>query len=174
MSYSLYDLSIGFYLRGLDGLSHVLRKAEVFAKEHNLDPNVFVDARLYPDMKPLAFQIRTVANLSVSVLRVTGAETVRFDNVEKTMDELHGQISKAVEILKSADPNVLVGIDDQIIHYPSYAPIIHLPARDYLLNVAIPNIQFHITTTYDILRHFGVPLTKKDFLTGYVSQYLQP
>jgi uncharacterized protein len=166
MSYSLYDLSVS--------LSHILKKAEAFAKQQGIQPGVFVDATLYPDMMPLSFQIQIVTSMAVSsVARITGVEPVTFENNEKTLGELQERIAKCIEYLSSVNPEGFAGQDDKRVAYPTMDPQLHFSARDYLIDLMVPNVQFHMVTAYNILRHFGVPIGKRDYLAGYIPEVLQ-
>jgi len=156
----------------LSNLEHILRKGEANAKERNIDPEVFLNARLAPDMHPLYKQALMVCDLSkMAPYRIAGLTPPVYDDSERTFEELYGLIAKAkadVAAIKAEDLDGREGYEFTIKLGPrgdtTFKSIV------YLSGFALPNIHFHNTTAYNILRQNGVPLGKIDYFGGGVPQ----
>ena len=165
MSFTLYDASIPVFLRGFGQLSGILDKAVAHAEVKKIDPSVFINARLAPDMYTLAGQIQTASDAAkFTGARLAGVEAPSFPDDEKSFDELQQRIAKTVAFLKGIDPSAIVGQEGREIVLKRQTGDIHLTGASYLQGLALPNFYFHIVTTYDILRHNGVEIGKSDYL----------
>jgi len=165
MSISMYQASLPVLIRGLTNLQHILGKAQAHAAEKQIDPSVFVGARLYPDMLPLVRQVYIATDTAKGcAARLAGAEIPSYPDVEQTFDELHARIQKTIDYLKSFDAAQIDGSDAREISVPRRTGAITMTGEAYLKHFALPNFFFHVTTTYALLRHNGVELGKMDFL----------
>jgi len=166
MTISMYQASIPGFLRQLDILSKILTKAEDHAKAKNIDPSIFVNARLAPDMYPLARQVQIATDgVKGFAARISGTEIPSFPDTETTFEELHARIKKTSDFLKTFKPEQIDGTEEKDIAFPRRnAPDWQFKGLDYLTTFVIPNLHFHTTTAYAILRHNGIELGKRDYL----------
>ncbi|MES2055005.1 MAG: DUF1993 domain-containing protein [Pseudomonadota bacterium] len=165
MTTSLYDLTVPVFDRALNALSGVLTKGEAFATEKGFDPSVLVNARLAPDMAPLTAQIQRVTDSVKGVLtRVGGIENVVFEDNETSFAELQMRIAKARALLASTPREALDGKETAEVIFQTPTRALTFTGQSYVLSFALPNIYFHVTTAYAILRHNGVPIGKLDYL----------
>lgn len=165
MALSLYDISVPVFSRGLGQLTHVLEKSLAHAKANGIDPATLVDARLAPDMITLAGQIQRASDASkLGVARISGITAPSFPDEEKTYDELLARIAKTQDFLATVDRVLIDGQEERQVTIKAREGEAHFTAQRYLLQFALPNFFFHVTTAYAILRHQGVALGKRDFL----------
>jgi hypothetical protein len=171
MSASLYSISIETFVPMLGTLSQLLDKGAAYAREKNLDPAQLVNARLAPDMFTLAQQVQvTCDQAKFAAARLTGREPPRFEDNEKTMDELKARIAKTLDYLKTAPESAFAGAEERKISFPLPGDMtVEMSGFQYVRDWILPNFYFHLVTTYDILRHVGVPLGKFDYMAhaGY-------
>jgi len=166
MTISMYQASVPVFVQFLTGLSAVLDKAAAHAEARKIDPAVLLNTRLYPDMFPLVRQVRAATDHAVNAGgRLAGAELPTFANTEASIPELKERIAKAIEFLKGLQAGQIDGSEDKEIKitFPSGATR-EFTGQTLLVNQALPNFYFHCTTAYDILRHCGVELGKRDFM----------
>jgi len=166
MTISMYQASVPVFVQFLTGLSAVLDKAAAHAEARKIDPAVLLNTRLYPDMFPLVRQVRAATDHAVNAGgRFAGAELPTFANTEASIPELKERIAKAIEFLKGLQAGQIDGSEDKEIKitFPSGATR-EFTGQTLLVNQALPNFYFHCTTAYDILRHCGVELGKRDFM----------
>jgi len=168
MSTSLSNFTIPGLVNILNNLSHLLEKAQVDAKTRGYDSKVLVDYRLAPDMLPLKTQILIACDAAkFCVSRLSGIEAPKFPDTEASLEELHQRIEKTVEWIRSVPANALDGQEEKEITFPVGKEATKtMRGLDYVTLWAIPNVYFHVTTTYNILRHNGVQIGKKDYLVG--------
>jgi uncharacterized protein len=165
MSISMYQASLPVLLRGLTGLQAILGKAEAHAAEKQIDPSVFINARLYPDMLPLVRQVYIVTDTAKGcAARLAGVEPPRYEDVETTFEELQARLQKTIDYLKEFNPAQIDGSEDRTITMKMRSGPVEFSGLSYLLQFVLPNFYFHVTTTYGILRHNGVELGKMDYL----------
>ena len=165
MALSLYDLSVPVFSRGLGQLTHVLEKSLAHAKANDIDPAALVDARLAPDMITLAGQVQRASDASkLAVARISGVTAPSFPDEEKTYDELLARIAKTQAFLATVDRTLIDGQEERQVTIKSREGEAHFTAQRYLLQFALPNFFFHVTTAYDVLRHKGMPIGKLDYL----------
>ncbi|TWB82673.1 hypothetical protein FBZ87_101382 [Nitrospirillum amazonense] len=165
MSLSMYQASVPVFLRLLGNLSAILDKAVAHAEAKKIDPAVLVNARLAPDMHPLARQIQIASDAAKgAAARLAGVEVPSFADTESTFADLQARIAKTVDFLKSVTPAQIDGSEERTITLKIRGEDVPFPGQAFLLFFAIPNFFFHVTTAYDILRHNGVELGKMDFL----------
>jgi uncharacterized protein len=171
MSVSMFKISVPIFVQFLTALSTNLEKAAAHCEAKKIEPAALLDARLFPDMFPLVRQVRAATDHAVNAAaRLAGAEPLKFDNNEVSFGELRERISKAVDFVKGFKAAQIDGTEDKAIKitFPSGA------TRDFigqslLLGNSLPNFYFHCTTAYDILRHCGVEVGKRDFMGTPVS-----
>ena len=168
MTISMYSASVPVFKNMLGNLSYFLDKAQALADARKFDPQVLVDYRLAPDMLPFRKQVQIACDASKNGLaRLAGMEAPKFEDNEVTLAELKERIRKTLAFLDSVPRSKVDGCDDKDITFPAGRDITRtLKGEAYLLNVALPNLFFHVTTAYAILRHNGVDLGKGDYLTG--------
>jgi uncharacterized protein len=165
MKISMYALSIDIFTHALGNLSAILEKGVAHAAARKFDPNVLVTSRLAPDMLPLSRQVQIACDLAKnSAARLAGVEPPRFEDNEKTMEELRARIAKAIDYLKSIPAGALEASEERDIKVPAGERTLEFKGLVFLQRWAIPNVFFHITTAYNILRHNGVDIGKRDFL----------
>jgi hypothetical protein len=165
MALSFYDISVPVFLRGLGQLSHLLDKGLAHAQASGLDPAVLVDARLAPDMYTLAGQVQSASDASkLGTARIAGLTAPSFPDTETTYAELQARVAKTVDYLQSVDRALVDGFEDRAVTMKARGNELSFTAQRYLLQFALPNFFFHVTTAYDVLRHSGVPLGKMDYL----------
>ena len=152
----------------LDG---ILAKAEAAAKEKGIEESVFLNWRLAPDMFPLEFQLRVATELPARTLsRLAGAEMPKFADDEKTFADYRSRIKTARAHIKSLSENAINVEPDAPITFPAGPDSeMTLPRSAYVQNFILPNVYFHVTAAYLILRQLGVDLGKRDFLAASQS-----
>lgn len=150
--------------RMLGNLAAILDKAEAWAVERKIDPQVLLQSRLAPDMYPLLRQVQIASDVSKGALaRLSGQTAPSFADDEKTFPELQERIRRTQAYLESFRPDDLAEAGQKSITLP-WLPDQPLQGDFYLLHFALPNLYFHVSMAYAILRHNGVPLGKGDFL----------
>ncbi len=165
MSLSMYQASIPAFVRILGNLSAILDKAAAHAEIKEIDPAVFVNARLAPDMFPLARQIQIASDgVKGCAARLSGIEVPSYPDTETTFAELQARIAKTAAFIQSVDPAKIEGSEEKTVTLKIRNKEISFTGRDYLFNFVIPNFYFHVTAAYAILRHNGVEIGKMDFL----------
>ena len=163
---STYDLTVPAFLQILGALSGVLGKAEAPCKAKNIQPDVLLSARLYPDMFPLTRQIQTVCDFAAkSCARLTGSEVPTTQDTEKSFAELGQRIAKTIDYVKTFKPAQFDGAETREITFPiGPSNTLTLKGAQFVTGFAFPNFYFHATTAHGILRHNGVEIGKRDFL----------
>jgi uncharacterized protein len=165
MKISVHAISIDILTHALGCLQTVLDKGAAYAAARKFDPGVLVTSRLAPDMLPLSKQVQIACDISKnSAARLAGVEPPRFEDNEKTFDELRVRIGKTIDYLRTITPAQLEGAEDRDIKVPSGEKTMEFKGLDFVQRWTLPNVFFHITTAYNILRHNGVDLGKRDFL----------
>lgn len=167
MSVTMYQASIPPLRRMLGNLSAILEKGAAHAAAKKIDPSVLLNARLAPDMLPLARQVQIASDGAKGcAARLAGAEVPSYPDSETTFPELQARIARTVEFLAGFTPGQIDGSEDRPISL-KFGEVISLRGRDYLFTFVYPHVLFHVTTAYDILRHNGVELGKMDYLGSY-------
>jgi uncharacterized protein len=151
---------------GLNALSGVLDKAEAFAAAKKVDGSVLLNTRLAPDMFALTRQVQVATDLAKNgAARLAGIEPPKYEDNEKTIGELKARLAKTVAFIKSLDAKQIDGAADRQITFP-LGPTNkgEMKGDDYLNHFVLPNVYFHLTAAYAILRHCGVEIGKQDYL----------
>jgi hypothetical protein len=166
VSISMYSASIPALKRSLKGLAIILAKAEEHAKSRKIDPAVLLGARLYPDMFPLIKQIQIATdNAKGCAARLSGRENPKYEDNETSLAELTTRIAKTVAYLDTFGPEQIDGSEDRDISLQAGGQTHEFKGLAYLTGWVLPNFYFHVVTAYAILRHNGVELAKKDYLS---------
>jgi uncharacterized protein len=161
---SLYRASAPVFVSMLTNLDMLLGKAEANAAARGFDVEILTQSRLAPDMLPLTGQIRIACDMAKnSMFRLAGQTPPVFEDNEKTFADMHARIARTIEVVKSLPENALDGGEDRDIVLNFGPRKIEFKGLDYLLGFVLPNLYFHITTAYAILRHNGVDVGKADF-----------
>ena len=163
---SMSNASIPAFEIGLNALSAILDKAETYAAAKSIDPTVLLSARLFPDMFAFTRQVQSACDQAKNGgARLAGIDPPRYEDNEKTIAELKARIAKTIAFVKTLDAKKIDESADREITFP-LGPNNrgHMKGADYLNHFALPNFYFHLTTAYDILRHCGVEIGKRDFL----------
>lgn len=168
MSLSMYDLTIPVMLRSIDILIIYMDKAEHYAEEKGIAPEVLINARLAPDMLPLSGQIQRFSdNCKGSLARLAAIEAPSLADDETSFVELKERLEKTAVFLKTIKPEQLAGSENHLIELKLRGFSTTLSGKAYLLSMVLPNIFFHMTTTHDILRHNGMNIGKLDYLGNF-------
>ncbi len=161
----LYDISIAPLLRNLDNLKHILQQGEAYAGQKKVAPEVLLNSRLAVDMYPLTRQVQLVSDMSKGVgARLAGLEMPQYEDNETSFDMLYARIDKTVAFLSQIQPAQLDGAASKEVVLTIRKVDLTFTGLDYLQKWAMPNVYFHTTTAYNILRQLGVPLGKTDYL----------
>jgi hypothetical protein len=163
---NLYQTSVPAFLQMLKSLSSILTKAAAHAEAKKIDPIVFVNARLAPDMHPLARQIQMVSDTAKgAAARLAGVDIPSMPDTEATLADLQQRIAKTADFLNTLKPVQFEGSGERDVEIPvGGGQKMTFKGQVYLTHFALPNFYFHAATAYDILRHNGVEIGKRDFL----------
>lgn len=166
MTLSMYQASVPVFLRAFDNLSTILDKGAAFAVAKKIDPSVLINARLAPDMFALARQVQIVSDTTKGcVARLAGIPIPSFTDTETTFPELKERIAKTAAFVKTVSAAQIDGSEGKPINM-KVGPTMELSftGQSYLLTFVLPNLFFHVTAVYAILRHNGVEVGKADYL----------
>ena len=165
MAISMYQASVPQLKKMLVNLTTILTKAEEHVATKGIDGKVLVEARLFPDMFPLAKQVQIACDqVKFGLARLAGVEAPKFDDTESTLAQLKERIAKTVAFMDSIKPEQIDGTEAKEIKFSIKEWSFEFVGEQYVLTWIIPNFYFHVTTTYNILRHNGVELGKADYL----------
>lgn len=165
MQISMYQATIPVLVRSLTNLVAILEKGAAHAEAKKIDPAVLLNSRLYPDMYPLGRQVQIAADVAKrGVARLAGVEPPAFEDTETTFPEFVDRLQRTIVFLNTLTPEQIDGSEEKAIELPFGQETVLLTGLPFLLYVIQPNVYFHVTTAYDILRHNGVELGKMDFL----------
>ncbi len=165
MPISMLRASVPVFRQSLAALSAVLDKAEAHCKDADRDPAELLGLRLAPDMYTLTEQVqRATFHASQCAAQLGRAETPSFDNDEHGFDDLRARIADTLEFVSSFTPDRFEGSEERIHEIPTRIALLELAGQDFLFHFALPQFLFHVTTAYDIVRHAGVEIGKRDYL----------
>jgi len=165
MNISMYQASAPRFVNILKNLSAILDKAQAYAEARKIDPAVLTSSRLYPDMFTLARQVQTACDTAKgAVARLAGIEIPKYEDTEQTLAELKARIAKTIDFIDSVKAGQIDGSEDKPIVLKIRGQDVNYIGMQYLLGFAHPNFYFHVTTAYDILRHSGVEIGKRDYI----------
>jgi uncharacterized protein len=161
----LYDVSIAPLIRNLENLRHILQLGEEYAEQKKVAPEILLNSRLFVDMHPLIKQVQLVSDMSKGAgARLAGLEIPQYADDETSFEMLYARIDKTIEFLRQIQPPQLEGAATKEVVLTIRKVDLTFSGLDYLEKWAMPNVYFHTTTAYNILRHLGVPLGKTDYL----------
>ena len=168
MSITMSSACLPICRTALSNLSHILDKGQAFAEAKKCDPAALIQYRLAPDMLPFARQIQIACDGPKNgIARITGLTAPKFEDNETTFAELKARIAKTLAFIETVPADALDGTEDKDITFPVGRDATRtMKAEAYLKHWMLPNLFFHVTTAYAILRHNGVELGKADYLVG--------
>ncbi len=165
MTISMYQASVPRFVNILGNLSNILDKAQAHVDARKIDATVLCSYRLFPDMLPMTTQVQIACDAAKGVVgRLAGVEIPVFEDNEKTLAELKARVAKTVAFLQSVSAAQVDGTEDKEIVIKRGDKETRYTGMQFLLGHATPNFYFHVTTTYNILRHNGVEIGKRDYL----------
>jgi len=169
MTISLYAASVPVFKQMLGSVSALLATAEAHAEAKKIDPGVFLQARLFPDMFPLIRQVQIASDFARGVsARLAGVEVPKYEDKEQSFADLQELLAKTLSFLDGFTPAQIDGNEErEIITRPGTPKERKFKGQDYLLSYGIPQFFFHITATYAILRSNGLEVGKKDYMGTY-------
>jgi len=162
--YSLYDVSIPVFVRGLENLDRILEKGAAWCAEQGVPESTLTGAQLAEDMRPLTAQIQFASDTAKGVVaRIAGTQAPMADD-EQSIADLRARIAKTIAVLKAARRADFDGKEDATVELKTPNRTLYFTGTSYVLGFAIPNFYFHVTTAYALLRKQGVPIGKMDYL----------
>jgi hypothetical protein len=167
MQITIYDTLVPTANRFLGSLDKVIDKAAAFVTQKNIDASVLLNARLAPDMFAFTRQVQIACDMVArGVARLSGVDVPSFPDTETSFPELKARIGKVLAFVNSVPKASFAGCEDRDITITTRRGEQHFKGLDYLRDFVLPNLHFHITTAYAILRHNGLELGKADYLGG--------
>ena len=165
MGFSVYDASVPVFSAMLANLASVLEKGEENAISRKIEPSVFLNARLAPDMLNLTKQVQIATDHAKGcVARLAGIEVPKFEDNEQSFEELRARIAKIIAFVESVPAAHIDGSEERDISLKAGGKEMSFKGLPYLLGYALPNFYFHLVTAYNILRHNGVEIGKRDYI----------
>lgn len=165
MQITLFETTRVSVTRAMGNLAVMLDKAVASAEARNFDPNVLLGCRLAPDMFPLSRQIQIACDFGKGPMaRLAGIDNPKFDDVETTFPELKARIARTLEFINSVPESSFAGAEDRDLTIQAGPQTLQFKGLPYLLGFALPNLNFHLSMAYAILRHNGVDIGKRDYI----------
>ena len=165
MSLSMHAMTVGQLVPMLKNLGKILEKAEAYAAAKKIEGGVIEGLRLAPDMLSFARQIQLASDFAKnSVARLAGIEAPKYEDNEKTLEELKARVAKTIDWLQGIQAAQLEGAENRHIVIPLRTRTLEMDGLPFLQKWALPNFYFHLTTAYALLRHVGVEIGKQDYL----------
>ena len=165
MSISMYQASVPVFIRALRNMRAVLQKGEAFANERGFASEVLLQTRLIADMLPLSRQIQIATDMAKNgACRLAGIEPPKFEDDEATFAQMYDRIDRAIAVIEGIDAGSIDGSESRPVTLQMRTGEMKFLGQDYLLDFVIPNLFFHATTSYAILREAGVQVGKADFI----------
>lgn len=169
MPHVMYTSSIPVFRQMLGGLDAILAKAEAHAAHRQIEPAALTQARLFPDMFPLARQVQIACDFARGVsARLAGVEVPKYEDGEQGFDELRGLIARSLDFIAGLQPALFdEAAGRAIVTRPGTPKERRFDGQSYLLNYGLPQFFFHVTTAYALLRHNGIEIGKRDYMGQY-------
>jgi hypothetical protein len=165
MTISMYQALIPASIKMLHNLSNLLAKANAHCEARQIDPAVFLQSRLFPDMLPLTKQVQIATDMIKGAgARLAGVEIPKFEDDETTVAQLQARLDKTVAFLSSLQAAQIDGSEEREITLQLRDRQLQFKGQAYLTDWVLPNFYFHVTTAYNLLRHGGVEIGKRDYL----------
>jgi hypothetical protein len=175
MSISVHDLATGTFVPKLRSLLGVLEKGAAFASARGLELSVLVEGRLAPDMYTLRQQVRLACyQVKDAVLRLTGREGTQPEDIGEAFADLEARVRATIDLVQGTPASAFQGAGERkiIIPIPGGGMFFEMTGEQFLRDWAVPHFYFHVVTAYDILRHLGVDIGKRDFMMG-MREYMR-
>ena len=165
MTISMFQASVPRLINALNNLSHILDKAQAHIDAKKIDTSALIQFRLYPDMLNFTRQVQIASDTAKGVVaRLAGVEIPAYEDNEQSIADLKARIAKTIAFIEGFKPDQIDGTEDKDIITKRGEKETHYKGMQFLLGHAIPNVYFHTTTAYAILRHNGVEVGKRDYL----------
>jgi hypothetical protein len=165
MTISMFQASVPRLINALNNLSHILDKAQAHIDAKKIDASALIQFRLYPDMLNFTRQVQIASDTAKGVIaRLAGVEIPAYEDNEQSIADLKARIAKTIAFIQGFKPEQIDGTEDKDIITKRGEKETHYKGMQFLLGHAIPNVYFHTTTAYAILRHNGVEVGKRDYL----------
>lgn len=165
MTISMYQASVPRLVNILGNLSNILDKAQAHVDARKLDGATLTSYRLFPDMLPMSAQVQIACDSAKRVVsHLSGVEAPVYEDNEKTLADLKARIAKTVAFIQSVPAAKIDGSEDKEIVIKRGDKETRYKGMQFLLGHALPNFYFHVTTAYNILRHNGIEIGKRDYL----------
>lgn len=165
MTLTMHTATVPTCARALNSLAGILEKAAAHAQARKIDPGVLLNTRLFPDMLPLATQLQIANDIAQSgAARLAGAQVPVFEAKQRSLEEWIAATRGTVNYLESLQPAQFAGSEDRTITWSSRSAVKSMQGTAYLFHHVLPNVFFHVTTAYDILRQAGLQIGKQDYL----------
>ncbi len=165
MSITVYDQSIARMSHMLRNLDKLVSKGEAYAEANNIEPSALLQARLFPTMRDFIFQIQVTTDMAKGcAARLAGTDIPKWSDDEETFADVHARIKKSLDFLATFKPEQFEGCETRELEIKLGSHTVNFTGQSYLLGFVLPNFYFHMTTAYNLLRHGGLGLRKRDFL----------
>ena len=165
MQITLFETTRVSVTRAMNNLDAILDKALASAEARKIDPSVLLGCRLAPDMFPLSRQIQIACDFGKGPMaRLAGIENPKFEDVETTFPEMKARIARTLEFINSVPESSFAGAEDRDLTIQAGPQTLEFKGLPYLLGFALPNLNFHMSMAYAILRHNGVDIGKRDYI----------
>ena len=165
MSLSMYEASVPRFAGMLRNLNTILAKAQTHAATKKIDPSALLTARLFPDMFPLLKQVQIACDHAKgAVARLAGLEVPRYEDTEQSFEEIQARVAKTLAYVEAFGPGQIDGSEERDIAFRLGGRDLSFKGMPYLIGFAWPNFYFHMVTAYNILRHNGVDIGKRDYM----------
>lgn len=166
MAISLYDVSVVSFLQTLGGVSGFLERGLVHCQDNSVDPQEIVDTRLFADMAPFAFQVYSVAHHSRGAMEAvkTGVFSPSMPSGPLSYSDLQKLVADAIAALSALTPAEVNALEGRDMAFQFGERRMPFTVEGFLMSFSTPNLHFHATTAYDILRMKGVPIGKRDYM----------
>jgi uncharacterized protein len=165
MALSMYQVSVPVFIKTLGNLANILDKGAAYAAVKKVDHAVLLGYRIAPDMLAMVRQVQIACDFAKGACaRLAGMDVPAWEDNEKSFDDLKARIAKTIDYCKGFKPEQIDGSEDRDIQVKVAGNPVTYKGQPYLLHSVLPNFFFHTTTAYDILRHCGVEIGKRDFI----------
>lgn len=165
MALSMYEASVPRFVSMLRNLDAILAKAEAYAEAKKIDPAVLLSARLYPDMFALLRQVQIATDHAKgAVARLAGADVPKYEDNEQSFGDVRARLAKTIAFVETFRPDQIDGSEGRDIALKIGGHDLAFNGEHYLIGFALPNFYFHLVTAYNILRHSGVEIGKRDYM----------
>lgn len=167
MTLSMHQASVPVFVRALSNLAHVLKKGEAHASAKGVSDEVLLQTRMIPDMLPLIRQVQIACDMAArGAARLAGQEPTTFEDNETTLAQAQARIERVIAYVHGFEPAQIDGSEERPIHVTMRHGELNYSGQDYLFQFVTPNLFFHCTTAYNILREAGTDIGKTDFIAG--------